>query len=202
MKIRKRNRRNLVALLLALLMVATTLIGCSSTAAEPAKETKGEETRVAVKEEKVEVAEVKEAEPTPEPTPEPTAEPTPEPTPEPIVYEGIDMESTLPGKEWMNTFKDIILEPKLIVFNDETNKKIILEDGGEIFFEDGDVLALYAPNEEKDSQIFGPVIERAEGYTYYTIYFFDKDSFYERNKFKMVLNTGEELTCIMIADFD
>ena len=51
MKIRKRNRRNLVALLLALLMAATTLIGCSSTATEPEKEIAETET-VAVKEKK------------------------------------------------------------------------------------------------------------------------------------------------------
>lgn len=47
-------------------------------------------------------------------------EPTPEPTPEPILYEEIDMESTLPGIEWIATFEGIIEEPKIVIFNDET----------------------------------------------------------------------------------
>ena len=146
----KRNRRNnIVTTLLALLMV-TILMGCASN--EAAEETKKTETTV-VKEEVEEVAEVKEetVEPTPEPTMEPTPEPTLEPTPEPIVYEGIDMESTLPGKEWVATFAGIIEEPKFVVFNDETNKKVIVENGQEVKFEEGDVLALFAP----DNCIFG-----------------------------------------------
>lgn len=85
-------------------------------------------------------------EPTLEPTPEPTAEPTPEPTPEPVVYEGIDMESTLHGKEWMATFKGIIEEPKFVVFNDETNKKVIVENEGKVEVGDDDVLAVFVPD--------------------------------------------------------
>lgn len=48
-----------------------------------------------------------------------------EPTQEPVVYEGIDMESTLPGMEWIETFNGVIDEPKMVIFNDETNKKHI-----------------------------------------------------------------------------
>lgn len=62
-----------------------------------------------------------------------------------VVYEGIDMNSTLPGKEWMKTFDGIITEPKFVVFNDTTNKKVIVEDGQEVEFEDGDVIATYYP---------------------------------------------------------
>lgn len=200
MKIRKRNRRNLVALLLALLMAATTLIGCSSTAAEPAKETKSEETTVAVKEETVEVAEVKEAEPTPEPTPEPTVEPTPEPIPEENTT--IDMNSTLPGKDWLKTFKGIVEEPVFVVFNDETNKKVMVENGQEVSFGDGDFLALYKPNKETISEVIGSAVEKESSYSYFSIFEFNKDKFPEENNFTLVLDTGEEFTCIMVADFD
>ena len=62
-----------------------------------------------------------------------------------VVYEGIDMESTLPGLEWIETFNGVIEEPKLVIFNDETNKKIILENGQKIEFSDGDNLLIYAP---------------------------------------------------------
>ena len=62
-----------------------------------------------------------------------------------VVYEGIDMESTLPGLEWIETFNGVIEEPKLVIFNDETNKKIILESDQKIEFSDGDNLLIYAP---------------------------------------------------------
>ena len=135
-------KKRMMAVVITLIMTST-FVGCSSTAA-PVKETKETEAMV-VKEETVEVAEVKEveAEPTPEPTPEPIPEATEEPTPEPIVCEGIDMESTLPGKEWIATFKGIIEEPKIVIFNDETNKKVIVEDEQEVEFAKGDVLAAF-----------------------------------------------------------
>lgn len=65
--------------------------------------------------------------------------------PETVVYEGIDMESTLPGKEWVETFVGIIEEPKYVVFNDETNKKVIVENGQEVVLAEGDILAVYIP---------------------------------------------------------
>lgn len=60
-------------------------------------------------------------------------------------YVRIDMESALSGVEWIQTFEGIIEEPKLIVFNDSTNKKVILEDMQEIEFYDDDTLAVYIP---------------------------------------------------------
>jgi hypothetical protein len=62
-----------------------------------------------------------------------------------VVYEGIDMDSTLPGLEWIETFNGVIEEPKLVIFNDETNKKIILENDQKIDFSEGDNLLIYAP---------------------------------------------------------
>lgn len=60
-------------------------------------------------------------------------------------YAEIDMESTLSGVEWIKTFEGIITEPKLVVFNDDTNKKIILEQSQEVEFSDDDTLAVYIP---------------------------------------------------------
>lgn len=66
---------------------------------------------------------------------------------EAISYDGIDMESTLPGVEWIETtFPEVIDTPKLVVFNDETNKKIIVENGQEVEFERNDQLAIYSPD--------------------------------------------------------
>ena len=64
------------------------------------------------------------------------------------VYEGIDMESTLPGVEWIETFKGIITEPKFVIFNDETNKKVIVENGQEVEFCDTDTLGLFVPTDK------------------------------------------------------
>ena len=67
-----------------------------------------------------------------------------------VVYEGIDMESTLPGLEWIESFNGVIEEPKLVIFNDDTNKKIILENGQKIDFSEGDNLLLYMPPTGKE----------------------------------------------------
>ena len=69
-------------------------------------------------------------------------------TSEGVVYEGIDMESTLPGLEWIATFDGIITEHKFAIFNDETNKKVIVENGQEVEFCDTDVFAVFFPLEK------------------------------------------------------
>ena len=68
-----------------------------------------------------------------------------------VVYEGIDMDSTLPGLEWMDTFDGIIHEPKIVVFNDETNKKVIVENGDTVEFALSDTIAAYVPADKESS---------------------------------------------------
>ena len=133
-------KRNILSVLAVLVMLmATLLTACSNqSVAAPAKEEATE-----VKEDTAEVEQVKEevAEP----------EPTAEPTPEAVVYEGIDMESTLPGLEWMATFDEIVVdEPIIVVYNDETNKKVIVNEGDKVeFSKSSDILAIYTPNMER-----------------------------------------------------
>lgn len=87
------------------------------------------------------------AEATPEPMGEPVVEVIPEPTEEPsVIYEGIDMESDLPGEEWVETFVGIIDEPKIVVFSDETGRKEIFENDSVITFNpDTDMIGVYLP---------------------------------------------------------
>ena len=143
---KKTIRRNTLKVLAVLVMLmAMLLTACSSgkTDVAPASE----ETSAAEADKETE--QVKEEAAEPEPTAEPTSEPTPEPTPEAVVYEGIDMESTLPGLEWMATFDEIVNEPLIVVYNDDTNKKVIVNEGDEVeFSRSNDVLALYTPNNE------------------------------------------------------
>ena len=122
------------------MLMATLLTACGSNkAAAPSKDEETTKVKTAQAEE-TEPAEVEEVT---------EAEPTAEPTPEPVVYEGIDMESTLPGVEWIQTFDGVIDEVKFVIFNDETNKKIILENGQEAEFSDTDTFAIYSPQDKK-----------------------------------------------------
>lgn len=89
-----------------------------------------------------------ESEVTPAPaeaTPEPTEEPTPEPTENP--YPGIDMNSELPGLEWVESFTGIIDEPKVVVYSDITGRKEIIEENTTVLINpDEDIIAVYSPD--------------------------------------------------------
>ena len=137
------KRKNILSTLVVLVMaMALLLTACGSSQATSNQEETTEpatspETEVAeevaepeVKEEVEEVVQENEEEPI-----------------ETDPYAEIDMESTLPGVEWMQTFDGIIEEPKLVVFNDSTNKKVILEELQEVEFYDDDTLAVYIPKD-------------------------------------------------------
>ena len=169
-----------------MLLMVSMLVACSSEKAE--KEIKEETQQADVKGEAVEKEDI--IQPTPEPTPEPTAEPTPEPTPEQIVYEGIDMESTLPGKEWMLTFEGIINEPKAVLFNDTTNKKTIIEYGQKVFYEAGDIFAIYIPDGDMWlSEYSGIRTNGLKSYNnYYNEFTFEKEYLDMPKTFKVVIS--------------
>ncbi len=190
----ERDKRINNAVLILVLYVITILMGCSSTEAinksessevTVVQETETEET--AVKEVEVK-EEVKEAEPAPEPTPDPT----PDPTPEAVTYEGIDMESTLPGGEWIQTFVGIIDEPKVVIFNDETGRKEIIENGDIVNFNpDVDLMALYLPEGVK-------VLRKTKGICILEI-LHDKDC-YEINKLDAAetRNRGRQMATLYV----
>ena len=143
--IKKRSDILSVLVIFAMLM-ATILTACgSSQAAVPTPETETTEVEN-VKEEVTEPAESAEPEVVEKVVEtEPIAEPASEPEAEDSKYPGIDMESTLPGKEWVETFEGVIEEPLLVVFNDETNKKAIIEDGEKVKYEEGDTFGVFVP---------------------------------------------------------
>lgn len=62
-------------------------------------------------------------------------------------YEGIDMESTLPGKEWIQTtFPGVIDTPKVVIYNDTTNRKTIVESGEVVVYNESDAFVVYLPD--------------------------------------------------------
>lgn len=143
-------RRKRISAVVCALAGASTLLFCSCASSENAIN----ETEVAIVEESTEATEtvVSETESlvsSNEETEEAESETTEETQTDP--YAGIDMESTLSGVDWIKTFDGIITEPKLVVFNDTTNKKIILEEFQEVEFADDDTLAVYIP--ENDGEV-------------------------------------------------
>lgn len=157
-KLRKRYEKKLLTILLATLVSLTSITGCGNS--EPVAETS--EINVTQPETNTEdSAEMTVEDTTPETTGETESAEALEEEPteaeaasndeeveieEPVVYEGIDMESTLPGVKWIEaSFPGIIDSPKLVVFNDATNRKTIVEDGQKVVFHKDDVLAIYSP---------------------------------------------------------
>ena len=122
-----------------MLLIATLLTACDSSQTTTTQE-ETIESAISPETEVVEVEEVVEPE-----IEEEKQEVVQEKEEEPIKV--IDMESTLPGIEWIATFDGIIEEPTAVIYNDETNKKIIIKEGDEVeFSRTKDTLALYSPN--------------------------------------------------------
>lgn len=140
LKTTKRMRKNTLTLLAVMVMLMATLLTACGSKKAAAPSNDAETT-------KVETAQAEETEPAETTKVEEVAEvePTAEPTPEDTKYDGIDMESTLPGVDWIKTFDGIIEEPKMVIFNDETNKKMILENGQKVEFLENDTLLIYIP---------------------------------------------------------
>lgn len=130
------------AMVLTLMTVFTGCGSAQATGTDVEQETIETTDITDTKEEITELGEITESEMSEE-----TVEPevTEEPAMEAVVYEGINMDSTLPGAEWVATFEGIIDEPKLVVFNDETNKKVILENDQEVDFSLTDKIVIYIP---------------------------------------------------------
>lgn len=141
----KRMRKHTLALLTVMVMLMATLLTACGSNQAVAPSTEAETT-------KVETAKTEETEPVaPVETEEVVESTTEEPalTPEPVVYEGIDMESTLSGEEWVKTFDGVIEEPKMVIFNDETNKKVIVENGQEVAISSKDTFGIFYPTDKK-----------------------------------------------------
>ena len=67
-----------------------------------------------------------------------------ESTEEIYIPEGIDMESTLSGEEWVASFVGKVAEPVVVVFNDNTGRKEVVQAGSEVIINpDEDRIALY-----------------------------------------------------------
>lgn len=147
---RKVNKRKNISSTLVVLVMAIafllTACGCSQVTTSETETTKVEDSTKTIQEQLTEPTEVSEPE-IKEEKQEVLVQEKEEETIEEDPYAGIDMESTLPGLEWIATFDGIVKEPTIVIYNDETNKKNIVKEGDELeFSRTEDVLAFYSPN--------------------------------------------------------
>lgn len=58
---------------------------------------------------------------------------------------GIDLNSTVDGEQWLDSFSGNVKQPVVVVFNDRTGKKEVILDNTEVKMEIDDMLAVYHP---------------------------------------------------------
>ena len=137
-----KRRNNLILLAAMISLLSLLLVGCSSEAAtEPIKS----EPEAVVKEEAPKVEEVVEV-PEEATVEEPVVEETvvEEKAEDLYIPEGIDMESTLPGEEWVASFVGKVAEPVVVIYNDNTGRKEVVQANSEVTINpDEDIIAVY-----------------------------------------------------------
>lgn len=139
------NRTKIFLLTIMTLMVSLILIGCGS------KTTTGtvkSEPEAVVKEEAPKVEEVETKMPEEAATEEPVVEETIVEEPANALYipKGIDMESTLPGEEWVASFVGNVSEPVVVIYNDNSGRKEVVQANSEVTINpDEDMIAVYWP---------------------------------------------------------
>ena len=140
-----KRRNNYILLAIMTLMVSLMLVSCGSKATT---ETVKSEPEAVVKEEAPKVEEVVETK-VPEEAAvaeEPIVEETvvEEPTDTLYIPEGIDMESTLPGEEWVASFVGNVAEPVVDIYNDNSGRKEVVQANSEVTINpDEDMIAVY-----------------------------------------------------------
>ena len=158
-----KRRNNLILLAAIISLLSLLLVGCSSEATtKPVKS----EPEAVVKEEAPKVEEATVAETIVEET---VVE---EPTEDLYIPEGIDMESTLPGEEWVASFVGKVAEPVVVIYNDNTGRKEVVQAGSEVTVNpDEDVIAVYWPKEGMSSTPCAISVIRTNRTDNYDIYY-------------------------------
>lgn len=138
------NKTNKLHLIVMTLMVSLILIGCGS---KTTTETVKSEPEAVVKEDAPKVEEIVETKVPEEATVEESIiEETvvEEPAEELYIPEGIDIESTLPGEEWVASFVGNVAEPVVVIYNDNSGRKEVVQANSEVTINpDEDMIAVY-----------------------------------------------------------
>lgn len=189
------NRTKNFFLIIMTLMVSLMLIGCSS---EATTETVKSEPEAVVKEEAPKVEEVVETKVSEEVTvEEPSAEEIVVEEPADALYipEGIDMESTLPGEEWVASFVGNVAEPVVVIYNDNSGRKEVVQANSELTVNpDEDTFAVYFQETNMGATPYSIAIKEIVGGSNYFIYTMDPEKMREIRKRngKIVVRGGAE----------
>lgn len=169
-----KRRNNLILLAAMISLLSLLLVGCSSEAAtEPIKS----EVEAEVKEEAQKVEEVVEV-PEEAAVEKPIVEETvvEEKAEDLYIPEGIDMESTLPGEEWVASFVGKVAEPVVVIYNDNTGRKEVVQAGSEVTVNpDEDTIAVYWEKEGMISTPYAISVIKRYYFDYYEIYELDSE---------------------------
>ncbi len=175
-------------------LLSLLLVGCSSEAAtKPIKS----EPEAVVKEEAPKVEEVIEV-PEEVTVEEPVVEETvvEEKAEDLYIPEGIDMESTLPGEEWVASFVGKVVEPVVVIYNDNTGRKEVVQANSKVTMNpDEDTIAVYWEKEGMISTSYAISVVKRYYFKYYEIYELDSErmrSVPERPASITVTGEGEE----------
>ena len=162
-----KRRNNLILLAAMISLLSLLLVGCSSEATtKPVKS----EPEAVVKEEAPKVEEATVAETIVEET---VVE---EPTEDLYIPEGIDMESTLPGEEWIQSFIGKVAEPVVVIYDDNTGRKEVVQAGSEVIINpDKDTIATYWPEKGMSTIYHAISITKTIYFENYEINIFDAE---------------------------
>ena len=165
-----KRRNNLILLAAMINLLSLLLVGCSSKGTtEPIKSEAETVVKEAPKvEEVVEEATVEEA----------VAEETvvEEKAEDFYIPEGIDMESTLPGEEWVASFVGKVAEPVVVIYDDNTGKKEVVQAGSEVIINpDEDTIATYWPEKGMRTMTHAISITEVKRFDNYEINIFDAE---------------------------
>lgn len=162
-----KQRNNYILLAITTFMVALLLVGCSS---EATAETVKTEPEAVVNEDTPTVEEIK----VPEEATIVKETVVEEPAEELYIPEGIDMESTLPGEEWVASFVGNVAEPVVVVYNDDSGRKEVVQATKEITINpDEDTIAVYWPEEGMHTKYHAISITKSICFQNYEINIFD-----------------------------
>ncbi len=188
------NRTKIFLLTIMTLMVSLILIGCGS---KTTTETVKSEPEAVVKEEAPKVEEVETKMPEEAATEEPVVEETIVEEPANALYipKGIDMESTLPGEEWVASFVGNVSEPVVVIYNDNSGRKEVVQANSEVTINpDEDMIAVYWPDGNRYSEPYKISVKETFSYDNYEIRKLDAErlrSVPERHA-KMTIKGGAE----------
>lgn len=118
-------------------------------------------------------------------------------TEEETVYipEGVDINSTLSGEEWLASFDGVVEEPVVVVFNDTTGRKEVIQQNGLVYVNPYEEhIAMHYPEDYSVIKKNGIIADYVEQTLTYAIVHFDAELALEMGTQEAEVVIGNEIT--------